>query len=96
MPELCWYLRKWWRLPMKQGTNVAVILFGIFLCVFGIASIVAAVSDFRSWISHMYENNKNRKTGLAVFASSPNGYRRNIALSGIFALILGVIFIAAS
>jgi hypothetical protein len=46
---------------------------------------------FRHWMSTMYENNKNRKTGFGAISDSPTTYRRWIGGVGAVLLALGIL-----
>jgi hypothetical protein len=63
---------------------------GLFFALFGVASIVAAITDYRHWISEMYENNQSGKTGLAPLVDTPEGYRWGVGICGVFALVIGI------
>ena len=51
---------------------------------------MAAITDSRHWISEMYENNQNRKTGLTRLFDTPQGYRWGVVVCGLFAMGVGI------
>lgn len=78
------------------SSRFGIVFVGIVFCLYGIGSIVLSVSDFRHWITGMYENNKNRKTGFGAISSSPEAYRRFIGGFGAIFLVIGIVAISAS
>ena len=74
-----------------HGTNFGVLALGLVFAVFGLASVVLAITDFRHWLSAMYENNRNRKTGFGAVSDSPTSYRRWIGGFGAVFFVFGIL-----
>lgn len=71
-----------------------VLALGLVFAVFGLTSVVLAFTDFRHWMTTMYENNKNRKTGFGAVSDSPMSYRRWIGGMGAVFLVFGILAVA--
>jgi hypothetical protein len=78
------------------GSHFGVVAVGTVFCVYGVASVLLSITDYRSWISGMYDNNKNRKTGFGAIAHSARSYRRYIGGFGAAFLVIGIIMIVSA
>lgn len=63
---------------------------GTVFVVYGLISVILALTDFRHWVSNRYEETKGRKLGFQAISSSANTYRGFIGVFGAIFLIFGV------
>ena len=73
------------------SSAVGLIVVGTVFVVYGLASVVLAVTDFRHWVSNRYEETKGRKVGFQAISSSTSTYRGFIGVFGAIFLIIGVV-----
>ena len=78
------------------SSSAGLLVVGLVFVVYGLAALIGAVTDYRGWLTTMYENNKNRKTGFGAISNSSVRYRVYVGLSGAVAVILGIMAVANS
>lgn len=74
------------------SSAVGLIVVGTVFVVYGLASVVLALTDFRHWMSNMYEDTKDRKVGFQAISGSASTYR---AFNGVFGTIFLIFGVAA-
>jgi hypothetical protein len=76
------------------GSTVGFILVGTVFVVYGLTSVILAITDFRHWMSTRYEETKQRMVGFQAISGSANTYRGFIGVFGAIFLIFGIVLLA--
>jgi hypothetical protein len=68
-----------------------LVVVGAVFVVYGLASLILALTDFRHWVSNRYEETKGRRVGFQAISGSASTYRGFIGMFGAVFLIVGVV-----